>query len=441
MRCPTITELPPPPIGKIGWPWIEATDSLPDSMPDGQPWPKVSIVTPSYNQGEFIEETIRSVLLQGYPNLEYIVIDGGSDDESVQIIRRYEKWLAYWVSEDDSGQTHAINKGFSRSTGDVCAYLNSDDVYLPGVFHNVASFFEKHPEAGFVYGDCQLIDESSRIVDLWVAPNFDLLELLFRCYIPQQAAFWRKLMFSEVGAFDQQMHYAFDYEMWLRMARQRPLSHVSLFLSQHRKAEGTKTMAQPEAFAPEIMHALQKFFSAANLPPTLKSMEADAYAIAHMNQALLDFRLNRIEEGRQAMEIGLRQSPKVVARHRERIIRALVAHADPSDSLDHARKYLAKVFAALPENAQALRPLEQKVMRRVEILHATRSRDRQALRRARRLLLPIMIGDSAWIHSKAARREFLNVLIGHSATKRLAGLKHVLGGARSGALSTRKDYA
>src|SRR5882672_2272557 len=170
VQYPGLSDLPQPPAAKVGWPWTEATDSLPELRSNGQPWPKVTIVTPSYNQGEFLEETIRSVLLQGYPNLEYIIIDGGSTDRSVEIIRRYEKWLAHWVSERDRGQSDAINKGFSRSTGDICAYLNSDDVYLPHALLSVARLFEKHPDAALLYGDCQLIDESSRVVDLWPAP-------------------------------------------------------------------------------------------------------------------------------------------------------------------------------------------------------------------------------------------------------------------------------
>src|SRR5262245_11264512 len=131
MRCPQLSELPPPPANKKGWPWTEECAQLPDRMPDGSEWPRISIVTPSYNQGAFLEETLRSVLLQGYPNLEYVVIDGGSRDCSVDVIKKYERWIRYWVSEPDRGQSHAINKGFEKTNGDILAYINSDDAYLP----------------------------------------------------------------------------------------------------------------------------------------------------------------------------------------------------------------------------------------------------------------------------------------------------------------------
>ena len=119
MLQPLIDSLPPIDVAKPGWPWAEASVPLPEKMPDGSDWPRISVVTPSYNQGEFIEETIRSVLLQGYPNLEYIIIDGGSTDNSVEIIKKYEPWLTYWVSEKDRGQSHAINKGFKHAAGEI----------------------------------------------------------------------------------------------------------------------------------------------------------------------------------------------------------------------------------------------------------------------------------------------------------------------------------
>ena len=146
MRCPTLAELPPP-AGKTGWPWAEESRQLPDTIQNETPWPKVSIVTPSYNQGRFLEESIRSVLLQGYPDLEYIIIDGGSSDESVEIIKKYERWLAYWVSEPDRGQSHAINKGLERSTGQFFNWHNADDMLTPNSIATMAAGMISQPEA------------------------------------------------------------------------------------------------------------------------------------------------------------------------------------------------------------------------------------------------------------------------------------------------------
>src|SRR5262245_4883167 len=141
MRCPTLFDLPPPPAGKTGWPWTVETPPLPAQRPHDTPWPRISIVTPSYNQCEFIEETLRSVLLQGYPDLEYIVIDGGSTDGAVDIIRKYAPWLTHWVSEPDRGQAHAINKGFDFASGLVLNWLNSDDVFAPEALGHVGELF------------------------------------------------------------------------------------------------------------------------------------------------------------------------------------------------------------------------------------------------------------------------------------------------------------
>jgi glycosyltransferase involved in cell wall biosynthesis len=133
-----LADLPPPPAGKSGWPWTEESPAVPARLPDGSEWPLVSIVTPSFNQGAFIEETLRSVLLQNYPNLEYIVIDGGSVDDTAEVLRRYEPFLDHVVSEPDGGHADGLNKGMRRATGSILAFINSDDFYLPGTLASVA---------------------------------------------------------------------------------------------------------------------------------------------------------------------------------------------------------------------------------------------------------------------------------------------------------------
>jgi glycosyltransferase involved in cell wall biosynthesis len=247
MRCPTLDELPPPPEGKTGWPWTEESEQLPDTMsvlseaegPDDRPrtiddndssfvhrpssdasraWPRISIVTPSYNQAQFIEETIRSVLLQGYPNLEYIIIDGGSDDGSVEIIRRYEPWLTYWVSEPDRGQSHAINKGFKKVTGEIIAWLNSDDVYVSNALARVNKVAE-NSEAGVIHGCCKLIDESSRQIDIRRGPTstYRLWHYWLGFYgISQPATFFRRSFLSKAGSLNEAYQYAMDYSLLLK---------------------------------------------------------------------------------------------------------------------------------------------------------------------------------------------------------------------------------
>ena len=146
LKC-SLQALPAPSSGKTGWPWTVCT-SGPDCSSISH-CPTISIITPSFNQGQFIEETIRSVLLQGYPKLEYIIIDGGSTDETVAIIKKYEPWLTYWVSEVDRGQPHAINKGIAMATGDILAWINSDDIYLPGLLDKVARFYRSGKNKDF----------------------------------------------------------------------------------------------------------------------------------------------------------------------------------------------------------------------------------------------------------------------------------------------------
>jgi glycosyltransferase involved in cell wall biosynthesis len=219
MRCPALSELPPPPPGKTGWPWTEESEQLPETLPDGSPWPKISIVTPSYNHGEFIEETIRSVLLQGYPNLEYIIIDGASTDGSVEIIKKYEKWLAYWVSEPDEGHRYALKKGFDRATGEVVAWQNADDYYEPNVFGQVMQVFKGHPNIDVVYGNVRVVDDNSNaLYDLRFVPASYWSTLFGHFPMHNQAAFFRKSLWDAAGGIGFR-DYFFDRDLFIRIMR------------------------------------------------------------------------------------------------------------------------------------------------------------------------------------------------------------------------------
>ncbi len=239
--------LPPAPPGQTGWPWSppgEAAGSGP-ALPDA---PLVSIVTPSYNQAEFIEATIRSVLLQDHAPLEYIVVDGGSTDGTLDILRRYAAWLT-WTSEPDGGQAEAINKGLRRARGEVLAYLNSDDLYLPGAIARAVSCLRGQPQAGLVYGDCDVIDEAGRTVGRLRAPGpaQSLSRMIARGeYIPQPAAFWRRAVVERAGLFDESLHLALDYDFFIRAGRVMPVAYLPQPLAAFRLHGGSKTVSREE---------------------------------------------------------------------------------------------------------------------------------------------------------------------------------------------------
>lgn len=183
------------------------------TIPD---YPKISVVTPSFNQAAFLEETIRSVTSQGYPNLEYIVMDGGSTDGSVEIIRKHQEHIAFWRSERDAGQADALRQGFQRSTGGVLAYLNSDDTLEPGTIRMVGEYMTAHPDIDLVYGDMNLIDARGKY--LYTAhPLLDLRILVYENpFVPQQAMFWRKDLYHRVGGVNPDLRFAMDYELAMK---------------------------------------------------------------------------------------------------------------------------------------------------------------------------------------------------------------------------------
>jgi glycosyltransferase involved in cell wall biosynthesis len=248
--APELHALPSPPSERTGWPWTKQSDPLPEAQPNGSPWPKISVVTPSYNQGQFIEETIRSVLLQGYPNLEYIVMDGGSSDETVEILERYDPWIDHWVSEPDEGQSDAVNKGFGQASGEILAWLNSDDYYAPGVLRIMAeAFASAGGDVGAVVGTGHKVNREGEIV--YTPPSSDLTRNDFLNWMNggnfmQPACFFRRGAWEKAGPLRCDLEYPMDVDLWLKMARACRFKRVDATIAYAYAHPGAKTTGERE---------------------------------------------------------------------------------------------------------------------------------------------------------------------------------------------------
>ena len=258
-----------------------------------QELPLVSIVTPSYNQGRFIEETILSVIHQDYSNIEYIVMDGGSTDQTLDILRKYGNRLA-WYSERDKGQSDAINKGIRLAKGEILAYLNSDDTYLPGAITRAVRYLTaEHPDLPFVYGEGYHITEGGSIIERYPTEPFDLQRLAETCYICQPTAFWKRDVIETIGLFDENLHYALDYDYWIRIAKHYgTLGYMQEYLANSRLYKETKTMSMQFEANDERLKVIGNHFGKGNIPPDL------IYAYAHY---YMDRLLSRETRGKKAL--------------------------------------------------------------------------------------------------------------------------------------------
>ena len=219
--------------------------------------PTVSIVTPSYNQASYLEAALRSVLEQDYQPLEYLVVDGGSTDGSQAIIQQYANKLAWWVSEPDQGQADAINKGFKKATGEIVAWLNSDDLYLPGAVSAAVEIFEEHPEVGVVYGDAISADGEGRLLNELRAASWDVLDLLQFKIICQPAVFMRRSALEAVGYLDPSYHFFLDHQLWIRLAREYRLFHQADFWAVSRYHPAAKNVTLAAQSGAEVYRILE----------------------------------------------------------------------------------------------------------------------------------------------------------------------------------------
>jgi glycosyltransferase involved in cell wall biosynthesis len=225
-------------------------------------YPKISVITPSFNQAQFLERTIESVLSQGYPNLEYIVMDGGSTDGSVEILRKYDRYLSRWVSEPDRGQSHAFNKGLSCASGDIVGWINSDDLYLTGSLFEVVRYFAENPDVAIVFSDYIFIDGEDKILKFRKEIPFSLQTYIWArdCFHANCAGFFRKRVFSTVGGLDESLHYGMDFDLYLRAGSMGiKVGHVHGYWGAYRLHQASKSISAYDRQVRDAVVILEKY--------------------------------------------------------------------------------------------------------------------------------------------------------------------------------------
>jgi len=275
---------PPPPDGRHGWPWTRDDDDTALEPPTKrESVPRVTVITPSFNQGEYLEEAIRSVILQDHPNLEYIVIDGASTDNSVEVVKRYGPWISFWVSEPDDGQAGAINRGFERATGDYLCWLNADDVLYQGFLSRRVAEFATRPATDLIYGDVHSGWDDSERHD-FRGESLPYLEMLrtLRVSIPQQSAVWRKAAVDRLGGLDPRWHVVLDREFFLRLARNCDMTYIPGACGFFRQHGAAKSVAEKTTWVTELPRMYQEFFAAEDLTRDEAKLEGQTMAAVHL---------------------------------------------------------------------------------------------------------------------------------------------------------------
>jgi glycosyltransferase involved in cell wall biosynthesis len=262
--------------------------------------PSITIVTPSLNQGRFIQQTILSVLNQDYPSLDYIVMDGGSIDDTVDILRGYSDRLQ-WVSQPDGGQSWAINHCWQESNSDIISWLNSDDILLPGALHEVGRFFQENPDVDIVYGDCDYIDSTGMVIKPYPTREYDYAALLTgeSDYMPQPSTFIRRNVFRQVGPLDESLVFTMDLDYWLRAGIYHQVVYLPIKFACLRLHSEAKSVSGLKKFASEMVYLHQKLFNLPSLPPRIKQMERTAMYHAYYRAADSAFWSNVHPEARK----------------------------------------------------------------------------------------------------------------------------------------------
>ncbi|MFQ5924051.1 MAG: glycosyltransferase family 2 protein [Anaerolineales bacterium] len=288
-------------------------------------FPSVSIVTPSFNQAAFLEIAMASVLGQEYPNIEYLVIDGGSDDGSVEIIERYADRIAYWVSEPDQGQADAINKGLRRASGEIVAWLNSDDAYMPGAIRSAADALNQHPEAGMVCANGLMVDAELRLLDPHTYRALSAVDLLSFEVLLQPSVFMRKSILDEVGYLNGEYDLILDHELWLRFAARAPIHHVDEYWALERTHAEAKTIHRADEFVREAEDLVANARESVELGEIVSANEDRISAGLNVFAARRLIDAGHFGDAVRRLTLAVRQHPPTLARYWYKVIQAVLS--------------------------------------------------------------------------------------------------------------------
>lgn len=271
--------------------------------------PLVSIITPSFNKGPYIEETIQSIRNQGYTNTEHIIIDGGSTDETLAILKKYHGQVT-WISEPDRGQSDAINKGWKIARGEIIAYLNADDTYTVDAVATAVTYLTEHPDIGIVYGDGILTDETGKVLCSYHAGEFSMRELIYcRDNILQPAVFIRKAVYDRIGGIDEDLHLAMDLDYWIRAGLQFRIAYIPVPLATAKIYRDAKSVLLMHKYIRDYEVILEKVFSDPHLPPELASEKNAVYTCVYTKGGLDFIHLGMIREGLEYLHKAFGTNP------------------------------------------------------------------------------------------------------------------------------------